>query len=107
MDLAAFLVDTMIRFRLRRSHRYIYYVALREAMYDHKVLPDMTGTRPDSTISLVRFDPVKEMDILRVRSWNNTTGCTTVLSCCCSRTDTHTLRQVQIPLGLWNLLELH
>ena len=37
-------------------------------MYDHKVLPDMTGTRPDSTISLVRFDPVKEMDILRV-SW--------------------------------------
>lgn len=40
---------------------------LRGAMYDQKVLPDMTGTRPDSTISLVRFDPVKEMDILRVR----------------------------------------
>lgn len=35
-------------------------------MYDHKVLPDMTGMRPDSTISLVRFDPVKEMDVLRV-----------------------------------------
>lgn len=38
-------------------------------MYDHKVLPDMTGMRPDSTISLVQFDPAKEMDILRV-SWN-------------------------------------
>lgn len=36
------------------------------AMYDRRVLPDMTGLRPDSTISLVRFDPVKEMDILRV-----------------------------------------
>jgi len=37
------------------------------AMYDHKVLPDMTGVRPDSAISLIRFDPAKEMDILRVR----------------------------------------
>lgn len=35
-------------------------------MYDHKVLPDMTGVRLDSAISLVRFDPAKEMDILRV-----------------------------------------
>lgn len=34
-------------------------------MYDHKVLPDMTGVRPDSTISLAQFDPTKEMDILR------------------------------------------
>lgn len=35
-------------------------------MYDRKVLPDMTGVRLDSAISLVRFDPAKEMDILRV-----------------------------------------
>eukprot|EP00903_Cladosiphon_okamuranus_P006572 g6420.t1 len=34
-------------------------------MYDHKVLPDMAGIRPESAISLVRFDPAKEMDILR------------------------------------------
>lgn len=37
-------------------------------MYDNKVLPDMAGIRPDSTISLVQFDPVKEMEILRVRN---------------------------------------
>lgn len=36
-------------------------------MCDNKVVPDMTGARPDSTISLVRFDPAKEMQVLRVR----------------------------------------
>lgn len=36
-------------------------------MYDKKALPDMAGSRPDVAISLVRFDAMKEMDILRVR----------------------------------------
>lgn len=36
-------------------------------VYDKTVLPDMTGASPDCGISLVRFDPGKEMDILRVR----------------------------------------
>ena len=36
-------------------------------MCDNKVIPDMTGARPDSKISLVRFDPAKEMEVLRVR----------------------------------------
>lgn len=51
-------------------------------MYDHKVLPDMAGSRPDSTISLVRFDAVKEMDILRVSfgSWKRNYCCR--LYCC-------------------------
>ena len=52
-------------------------------MYDHKVLPDMTGMRPDSAVSLVRFDPVKEMDILRV-SWNNVFELSDMLHASCT-----------------------
>lgn len=36
-------------------------------MHHNQVLPDMTGVRPNTAISLVRFDPVKEMEVLRVR----------------------------------------
>lgn len=45
-------------------------------MYDKKVLPDMTGARADASISLVRFDPAKELEILRVRQNNSSTDCT-------------------------------
>ena len=31
------------------------------------MVPDMTGARSDSAISLVRFDPAKEIQVLRVR----------------------------------------
>lgn len=36
-------------------------------MYDRCLLPDMTGMRADAAISLTRFDPGKEMEVLRVR----------------------------------------
>lgn len=35
-------------------------------VYDKTVLPDMMGAKPDCGISLVRFDPGKEMGVLRV-----------------------------------------
>lgn len=60
-------------------------------MYDHKVLPDMTGTRPDSTISLVRFDPVKEMDILRV-SWSGRQFTTFSAACNAVRAHAYDIR---------------